>query len=197
VVAGNVLSSLGSALSANPEAANDVMFLTAAAAYGRCEPAHTHEFGVMAARARLPVLAGLTEVLGPRTASRTELLASIRELAARVPCNGPVDLVIAPFRQKIDIHAYAAAFPDSYFDPGLTSASAEFAGRPLAERANDECSGVAYAVLPLDAPRAWQCAALRAEARGRVAALCSHGAGADTTAQQIRNAVTRLPSTCQ
>src|SRR3954468_4927795 len=65
VEAGNALANIGMALSATPEAATDVIFPAAATAYGRCEPAHAHEFGVMAARARLPVLAGLTSVLGP------------------------------------------------------------------------------------------------------------------------------------
>jgi hypothetical protein len=193
--AGAVLAAIGPLLSSTPEAANDVVFLTVAAAYGRCAPAHAHELGVMAARARLPVLSGLTGLLGPQTGSRAAVLAGIRELAARMPCDGPVDLSIGPFRQQVDIHAYAASFPDSYFEPTMPSASIEVAGRSLAERANDECNGVAYAVLPLDAPRAWQCAALRADARRRVAALC--GEGGVAAAQQIRDAVTRLPSTCQ
>lgn len=195
VEAGNALANIGMALSATPEAANDVIFLAAATAYGRCEPAHAHEFGVMAARARLPVLAGLTSVLGPHRGSRAELLVGIREVAGRLPCSGPVTLAIGPFRQRVDIHAYAAAFPDSYFEPDLPSASTEFAGRSLADRANDSCNGVAYAVLPLDAPRAWQCTALRAETRRHIASLC--GETAEASAQQIRDAVTRLPSTCQ
>ena len=74
------LATLGSALSTSPEAANDVVFLAVAAAYGRCHPSHAHDFGAMAARARLPVLAGLGGVLGPHTASRASLLAGIREL---------------------------------------------------------------------------------------------------------------------
>src|ERR1700754_767427 len=84
--AGAGLAAIGPQLSSTPEAANDVVFLTVAAAYGRCMPAHAHELGAMAARARLPVLAGLAEVVGPRSASRATLLAGIRELAARVPC---------------------------------------------------------------------------------------------------------------
>jgi hypothetical protein len=193
--AGDALTAIGSSLVATPEAAYDVVFLTVAAAYGRCAPAHAHEFGAMAARARLPVLAGLTSVLGPHTGSRAVLLAGIRELAARVPCDGPFDLSIGPFRQRVNMQAYAASFPDSYFEPDLSAAPAAFAGRTLAERASDSCNGVAYAVLPLDAPRAWQCAALRAEARQRISALC--GGSADAAAQQIHDAVTRLPSTCQ
>ena len=195
VVGGHTLTSIGASLVSTPEAANDVIFLTVAAAYGRCAPAHAHELGAMAARARLPVLAGLTSVLGPHTGNRSALLAGIRELAARLPCDGPVDVSIGPFRQHVTLQTYAAAFPDSYFDPSLSSASAEFAGRSLAARATDTCNGVAYAVLPLDAPRAWQCTALRAEARRRVAGLCS--GTADAAAQQIRDAVMRLPSTCQ
>ena len=153
------------------------------------------KLGAMAARARLPVLAGLAGVVGPRSGSRAVLSTGIRELAARLPCDGPVTLSIGPFRQQVDIRAYAASFPDSYFDPTTPSASTEVKGRSLAERASDECTGVAYAVLPLDAPRAWQCTALRAEARRRVAALCGkHGGGA---ARQIHDLVTRLPPTCQ
>lgn len=195
VVAGDALTAIGPSLVTTPEAAYDVVFLTVAAAYGRCAPTHAHEFGAMAARARLPVLAGLTSVLGPHTGSRAALLAGIRELAARVPCNGPFDLSIGPFRQRVTIQAYAASFPDSYFEPDLATAPAAFAGRTLAERASDSCNGVAYAVLPLDAPRAWQCTSLRAEARQRISALC--GGSADAAAQQIHDVVTRLPSTCQ
>lgn len=195
IAAGKTLVAIGPSLLSTPEAANDVVFLTVAAAYGRCEPPHAHEFGVMAARARLPVLAGLTSVLGPQTGSRPALLAGIRELAARLPCDGPVDVSIGPFHQRVTIQGYAASFPDSYFDPSLQSASVEFAGRSLAERAVDQCDGVAYAVLPLDAPRAWQCTALRAGARRHVAMLC--GGAADVAAQQIRDVVMRLPSTCQ
>ena len=193
--AGAGLAAIGPLLSSTPEAANDVVFLTVAAAYGRCMPAHAHELGAMAARARLPVLAGLAGVVGPGSGRRAALLASIRELAARVPCDGPVELSIGPFRQQVDIHAYAASFPDSYFEPTMPSPSIDVAGRPLAERAGDECNGVAYAVLPLDAPRAWQCASLRAEARRRVSGLCGEGGAA--AAQQIHDLVTRLPSTCQ
>nr|WP_063571609.1 hypothetical protein [Luteibacter rhizovicinus] len=195
VEANQALSLIGPSLVSTPEAANDVVFLAVAAAYGRCAPAHAHELGAMAAHARLPVLAGLTSVLGSHTGSRSALLAGIRELASRLPCDGPVDVSIGSFRQHVTVGAYAAAFPDSYFDPSLSSASAEFGGRSLAERATDTCNGVAYAVLPLDAPRAWQCTALRAEARRRVAGLCS--GTADAAAQQIRDAVMRLPSTCQ
>jgi len=193
--AGDALTAIGPSLVTTPEAAYDVVFLTVAAAYGRCAPTHAHEFGAMAARARLPVLAGLTSVLGPHTGSRAALLAGIRELAVRVPCNGPFDLSIGPFRQRVTIQAYAASFPDSYFEPDLATAPAAFAGRTLAERASDSCNGVAYAVLPLDAPRAWQCTALRAEARRHIGALCS--GSADAAAQQIHDVVMRLPSTCQ
>ena len=194
------LATLGSALSTSPEASNDVVFLAVAAAYGRCHPSHAHDFGAMAARARLPVLAGLGGVLGPHTASRASLLAGIRELSARMPCDGPVDLVVGPFHQRVAIGAYAESFPDSYFDPTLEHAPDEFAGHSLAERAVDECNRVAYAVLPLDAPRAWQCSALRAQARQRVGGLCraeGASADADATAYQIRDTVNRLPSTCQ
>lgn len=197
VAAGEALTAIGPALSVTPEAANDVVFLAVAAAYGRCAPAHAHEFGIMAARARLPVLVGLTGILGPHTGSRAELLAGIRELAARLPCDGLFDLSIGPFRQRINIQTYAMSFPDSYFDPALQFAPVEFAGRSLAERANDECNGVAYAVLPLDVPRAWQCVGLRSDARRRVVALCGNRGFADTAARQIRDAVTELPSTCQ
>ena len=197
VAAGEALAAIGPVLSVTPEAANDVVFLTVAAAYGRCAPAHAHEFGIMAARARLPVLVGLTGILGPHTGSRAALLAGIRELAARMPCEGPADLSIGSFRQRITIQTYAMSFPDSYFEPSLQFAPVEFAGRSLAERANDECNGVAYAVLPLDVPRPWQCAGLRSDARRRVVALCGSGDFADTAARQIHDAVARLPSTCQ
>ncbi|SDF33665.1 hypothetical protein [Dyella sp. 333MFSha] len=188
---------LGPLLRANEAFAQDTVFLVAASVRARCDPAHAHDLAAMAAQALLPMLAGVTEAIGEQTDMRDYLLAAVRDVAQRAPCSGPFDMSVGDFVQRVDVVRYAAAFPDSYFDPAMTATPQEFAGRSLADRAHDECGKVAYAVLPLDAPRAWQCAGLRAQGRTRVRALCQQIGEADTAAVQIREAVGRMPPTCQ
>ena len=68
---------------------------------------------------------------------------------------------------------YAAFFPDSYFDPALTGAPNDFAGRSLSDRVADPCTPIGYAVLPLGGDRSWVCAGARAAMRRHVVAdLC-------------------------
>lgn len=188
---------LGPLLQGSTAFADDVLFLVAASVRTRCQPAHAHELATMAAQARLPMLAGVTEAIGTQTSLRDALLAVVRDVSGRAPCTGSFDLTVGDFTQRMDVERYAAAFPDSYFDPAITVTPQEFANRPLADRAHDECGKVAYAVLPLDAPRAWQCAGLRAQGRERVRSLCAGAGEADAAAVQIRDAVGRLPATCQ
>lgn len=188
---------LGPLLQGSAAFADDVVFLVVASVRTRCQPAHAHELAAMAAQARLPMLSGVTEAIGTQPTGRTDLLAAVRDVAARAPCNGPFALTIGRFTQTVDTERYAAAFPDSYFDPSMAVIPQEFTNRPLADRARDECGKVAYAVLPLDAPRAWQCAGLRAQGRERVRSLCAQAGQADVAAVQIRDAVGRMPATCQ
>ncbi|WP_369928291.1 hypothetical protein [Xanthomonas sp. NCPPB 2632] len=197
VARGSGTERLGSLLQGNAAFADDVVFLVVASVRTRCEPAHAHELAAMAAQARLPMLAGVTEAIGTQPTGRTDLLAAVRDLAARAPCTGPFVLTIGGFTQRVDTERYAAAFPDSYFDPSMDVTPQEFTNRPLADRARDECGKVAYAVLPLDAPRAWQCAGLRAQGRERVRSLCAKAGEAEVAAVQIRDAVGRMPATCQ
>jgi hypothetical protein len=165
---------------------------------------HAHELAAMAARARLPVLAGVTDALGKDVERREALLDGLRTVAAHAPCQGIFEMSLGTFRQRIDAAGYAAAFPDSYFDPDLDTVPKHFGTTTLAQRAVDDCNRVAYAVLPLDEPRAWQCTALRAAARQHVLTLCHQtpqGAStptrADDTALRIRGIVDQLPPTCQ
>jgi hypothetical protein len=188
---------LGPLLRTNEAFAQDTVFLVAASIRARCEPDHAHELAAMAAQARLPMLAGMTDAIGTQTDMRSYLLAAVRDIAQRAPCSGSFDMGVGDFTQRVDVVRYAAAFPDSYFDPAMTVPPQEFAGRSLADRAHDECGKVAYAVLPLDAPRAWQCAGLRAQGRTRVRGLCQKIGEAETAAVQIREAVGRIPPTCQ
>src|ERR1700755_1119361 len=93
---------LAASLFDRPDFANDVVFLVVAATRGRCEPAHAHELAAMASRARLPVLAGVTEALGDDGDRRDALLADIRDIAGRAPCQGVFEMGIGAFRQRID-----------------------------------------------------------------------------------------------
>jgi hypothetical protein len=196
---GRDAQALGSLLVDRPAFASDVVFLVVAAMRERCEPDHAHELAAMAARARLPVLAGVTDALGKDAERREALLEGIRSVAARAPCRAAFEMDIGAFRQRIEAVSYAAAFPDSYFDPGLSIVPNSFGKATLGERAADDCNRVAYAVLPLDEPRAWQCTALREAGRQHVLALChaSPGSASDDTALRIRGIVDHLPPTCQ
>lgn len=197
IARGTGAEQLGPLLQANAAFANDTIFLVVASLRSRCQPAHAHELAAMAAQARLPMLAGVTEAIGTQPTGRTHLLAAVRDVSGRAPCSGLFDLTIGDFTQRLDMERYAAAFPDSYFDPSMDVTPQEFTNRPLADRARDECGKVAYAVLPLDAPRAWQCAGLRAQGRERVRSLCAKAGEAEVAAVQIRDAVGRMPATCQ
>jgi hypothetical protein len=185
---------VGKAMAAEDAVADDVVFLVVATLAARCTPGSAHGLPKMATVAGLPVLrAG-----GQGDDGRHAVAAVVRAAAAAAPCGSAFTLAIGPSVRTIDPRAYAAAFPDSYFDPGLAVVPDEFRGQPLDARAADACNRVAYAVLPLDAPRAWQCAGLRAGARKRVRGICAaQGADADGAAASIREAVDHLPATCQ
>ena len=186
---------LGSTMSADPAVADGVLFLLIAASIGRCDPADAHDLPKMAVLAGLPVLAigGGADLDGATT--RGTISAVIREIVASAPCR-PFDVQIGSYRQHIDAKAYAAAFPDSYFTPDLSAIPQEFEGMPLVTRANDQCNRVAYAVLPLDEARPWQCDGMRASMRKRIRQLCRAGAP-EGAALSIRASTDALPPSCQ
>lgn len=189
---------LGELLDGDDGFTADAIYLVAASVYGRCHPEHAHELGRMAARARLPVLAGAGHALGDDAGLRRAFLDGVHDVATAAPCEHPFTMAFAGFQRVIDPDSYARAFPDSYFDATLASPPLDAAGRSLAERGTDQCGSVVYAVLPLDQPYAWQCTGLRAQARARVLALChASGGEADASAVKIRDLVNRLPATCR
>ncbi|MFT3791919.1 MAG: hypothetical protein QM741_12790 [Rudaea sp.] len=98
---------------------------------------------------------------------------------------------------------YAAAFPDSYFAPGLDAPPSAFAGRDLGARVADPCTPVVYAALPLDGERVWQCVGLRATLRRRLEHVCTdamqNGSPADARklVASIRDELQKLPAMCR
>ena len=197
---------LAALLLAHDGFAHDLAFLLAASLRDRCAPAHAHELARMAVAAHLPVLDGATVALQGRPELRGAAYALIRRLAATAPCGRPLDVAIGRYRATLDPERYAAAFPDSYFDPGLDAPPPDVAGRDLGERGADPCTSIVYAVLPLDAERAWECLGLRATLRRRLQETCAAGlhdapaADAQTEARlaaSIHDDLERLPAMCR
>lgn len=185
--------------------AHDLVFLLTASLRDRCVPAHAHELARMAVAARLPVLEGTTLALQRRPDLRGVVYALIRRLAATAPCDRPLDLALGTYRARFDPERYAAAFPNSYFVPDLDAPPMDIADRDLRDRSADPCTPVIYAVMPLDADRAWQCQGLRAMLRRRLVQTCMRGArevsiaDAWTTrlAASIHGDLQKLPAMCQ
>jgi hypothetical protein len=187
---------LGQRMRDDERVANDVVFLLMAALRGLCDPALAHDLPRMAVLARVPVLSagGAAESPG----FRRDVSHVVNELAHRAPCHRTLAIRVGAYAVSLAPATYAEAFPDSYFDPGLAPVPSEFKGAPLAERVADACTRVAYATLPLDEPRAWQCAGLRAGARRNILAVCrSEGARPDDAAAGIQHLLGSLPATCQ
>jgi hypothetical protein len=145
--------------------ARDVIFLLASSIRNRCEPQHAHDLTHMVMQARLPVLLGASTVLNSQPELRPKLYELLRHLASMAPCGQLLNISIGKYHMSLDPAGYAAAFPDSYFDPAIDDVPAEFAGRDLHSRSEDPCTQIGYAVLPLGVERAWQCGRLRADAR--------------------------------
>lgn len=200
-------------LSGNDGFAHDVVFLIAGSVRERCSAAHAHELAQMAVQAHLPALSGISAVLDKHPELRPRLYAVVRHLAAIAPCNRVVDIVIGRYRMHLDVEAYAAAFPDSYFDPSLSSLPMDFSGRDLATRVADPCTPIIYGVLPLGVEGPWQCISLRANARKHLAidtcgAILSEAAKHSTNALQsmdiqrsmaidIHESLEKLPAMCR
>lgn len=187
---------LGAMMTTDDAIAEQVVFLAAAALRGRCSPRGAHDLPRMAVVAGLPVLSVGGGASAADVSKRQTISHVVRDIVARAPCDGTFTLRIGTYARDLDLAAYARAFPDSYFDPGLSTAPGEFGNEPLERRAVDECNRVAYAVLPLDAARPWQCAGLRASARKRARAVC-HTQDAEAAANDIRSATDALPLSCQ
>lgn len=183
---------VGQRMRADGDVANDVVFLVIAALRARCVPARAHDLPQMAVTAHLPVLRPESDAARKTTGN------VVRDVVRRASCDAAFVLRIGPYSHAIDPARYVTGFPDSYFDPDLDVVPDEFAGASLDVRAADDCSRVAYAVLPLDVSREWQCAGVRADARKRIRALCrSEGTEADQAAMAIRDRADRLPATCR
>jgi hypothetical protein len=197
---------LGELLRTRDDFAHDLLFLLAASLRDRCAPAHAHELAHMAVAAGLPVLNGAETAMAARPELRRAAYALVRRLAARAPCGRTLHIVIGGYRAAFTPELYAAAFPDSYFEPSLQTPPPDIADRDLGRRAADPCTPVVYAVLPLDAGRAWACLGLRATLRRRLRDTCDAGlhgekaVDAPTAARvaaSIHDNLAALPAMCR
>ncbi|WP_429196701.1 hypothetical protein [Luteibacter sp. W1I16] len=183
---------------ADDAVADDVVFLVVAALRGRCMPARSHDLPRMAVLAHVPALVAGGGDGGASENFRHDVTVVVKDSVRQASCAGPVILHIGDYTRTLDPEAYAAAFPDSYFDPGISVAPEEFRHASLDQRVTDSCTSVAYAMLPLDSPRAWQCAGLRANARSTILRLCrTEGASPEQAASHIQQLISGLPATCQ
>ncbi|WP_448097688.1 hypothetical protein [Luteibacter yeojuensis] len=183
---------------ADDAVADDVVFLVAAALRGRCMPSRAHDLPRMAVLAHVPALVAGGGDGGTSEDVRHDVTVVVNDRVRQASCTSPVILHIGDYTRSFDPEAYAAAFPDSYFDPGLSVVPAEFKHVPLDRRVTDSCTSVAYAMLPLDSPRAWQCAGLRANARSTILRLChTEGTSPEQAAGHIQHLISGLPATCQ
>ncbi|NIJ72591.1 MULTISPECIES: hypothetical protein [unclassified Xanthomonas] len=190
--------------------ARDATFLIVASVRERCAPAHAGELAKMANRARLPVLAATSEVTAREPDLDHPIYQAIQRIAAAAPCGRALDLAATGLPLQLDPERYAAAFPDSYYQPTLDTVPHEYAGQPLGARAAQECQSIAYAVLPLGRD-GWQCRALWSGVRPRIVKACEQarseagqGAG-DAIPPEVANRLTpvvaglleKLPESCR
>ncbi|WOS42788.1 hypothetical protein [Xanthomonas rydalmerensis] len=190
--------------------ARDATFLIVASIRERCAPAHAGELAKMANRARLPVLAATSEVTAREPDLDHPIYQAIQRIAAAAPCGRTLDLMATGIPLQLDPERYAAAFPDSYYQPTLDTVPHEYAGQPLGDRAAQECQSIAYAVLPLGRD-GWQCRALWSGMRPRIVKACEQarseagqGAG-DAIPPEVANRLTpvvaglleKLPESCR
>ncbi|MDS9991148.1 hypothetical protein PNQ69_00045 [Xanthomonas sp. A2111] len=197
-------------LHSDPAFARDATFLIVASVRERCAPAHSGELAKMANRARLPVLAATSEVTAREHDLDHPIYQAIQRIAAAAPCGRTLDLTATGLRLQLDPERYAAAFPDSYYQPTLDTVPHEYAGQPLGARAAQECESIAYAVLPLGRD-GWQCRALWSGMRPRIVKACEQarsevgqGAG-DAIPPEVANWLTpvvaglleKLPESCR
>lgn len=197
---------LGELLRQHDDFAHDLLFLLAASLRDRCTPAHAHELARMAVAAYLPVLDGVQAAVATAPGMRHAAYALVRRLAAAAPCGRTLRIVIGGYETTFEPERYAAAFPDSYFEPSLQAPPPDIADRDLGGRAADPCTPVVYAVLPLDAQRAWSCLGLRAMLRRRLRETCDAGLHGETTvdasmaahlAAGLRDNLEALPAMCR
>ncbi|MCW0366677.1 hypothetical protein NB699_001660 [Xanthomonas sacchari] len=190
--------------------ARDATFLIVASVRERCAPAHSGELAKMANRARLPILVATSEVTTREPDLDHPIYQAIQRTAAATPCGRALDLTAIGLPLQLDPERYAAAFPDSYYQPTLDTVPHEYAGQPLTTRAAQECQSIAYAVLPLGRD-GWQCRALWSGMRPRIVKACEqarseggHGAGeaippevAKRLTPMVAGLLEKLPESCR
>lgn len=169
VLAAADIDRISTLLTAAPAFRNDVLFLVIASARDRCAPAQRGDMARMASRAQLPVLGGISEVTATAPALDRPIYRYVQAAADAVRCGHAFTLGGPP---RLELERYARGFPDTYFMPGRPdSVPSEYGGQALAQRANQPCQSIGYAVFPL-APPQWRCDAVRVGARRRILAHC-------------------------
>jgi hypothetical protein len=198
VVAGAEATRLGSRMQANQDIGNDVIFLIMATLRRRCHPALAHDLPRMAVIARLPLLSPDDGADLYSEDLRHDITYTVNEIAQRAACSQPLALRIGGYSGVLYPEAYARAFPESYFSPTLVETSREAQGASLEQRVADSCTVVVYAKLPLDDVHAWQCAALRRNARDAILRVChTEGTSPAQAALDIQHLIDAMPVTCQ
>lgn len=198
VATGPEAARVGAHMQANENIANDVIFLITATLRGRCQPSLAHDLPRMAVLARLPLLLAGGEADPYPESLRHDISHIVNAVVKSANCAQPMALRIGAYNSVLDPEAYARAFPESYFDPALISASKEALGADLQQRVADSCTAVVYAKLPLDDVRAWQCTGLRRNARAAILRVChNEGAMPKKATADIQHVIDGLPVTCQ
>jgi len=198
VVAGEEAIRVGSRMQANQDIGNDVIFLIMATLRRRCHPTLAHDLPRMAVIARLPVLSPGDGTDRYSEDLRHDITFTVNEIARRAACSQPLALRIGSYSSVLDPEAYARAFPESYFSPTSVETSKEAQGASLEQRVADSCTAVVYAKLPLDNVHAWQCAALRRNARVAIFRVChTEGTLPAQAASHIQRLIDAMPLTCQ
>jgi hypothetical protein len=152
----------------------------------------------MAVIARLPLLSPDDGADLYSEDLRHDITYTVNEIAQRAACSQPLALRIGGYSGVLYPEAYARAFPESYFSPTLVETSREAQGASLEQRVADSCTVVVYAKLPLDDVHAWQCAALRRNARDAILRVChTEGTSPAQAALDIQHLIDAMPVTCQ
>lgn len=158
--------------------ARDAIFLLVTTARAHCEPQYAHDLTRMAVQAHLPILKGITAVLDSHPELGRPFYALLKGMAKQVSCRRALDIAIGRYRTSVNPANYVAAFPNSYFDTQMAIVPTEFGGFDLHTRAQDRCTAIGYAALPLDQDHPWQCESIRANARSYVTnVICAGSIG--------------------
>jgi hypothetical protein len=194
------VDTVGKALMGDVALERDAAFLYVGAFQVRCHPEVGHSLAKLATRVGLPTMQAVGKLLDAQPAVARTLYSIIRGSSAVAPCNTPIhEWRVGSYRLRLSPLAYADGFPDSYFNPSITS---DATTRPFYRDVDSPCLQLAFRLLPLDAEVPWQCASSRREARRQIVqSLCpADVAGAEGQhhfAVDVHMLKSRMPDMCQ